>query len=271
MQVELPLVRDRAPIRPYHADPLRRYHLVQADAAETLAKIPDRSVDLLFADPPYGLSNGGTTCSGGERVAVDKGKWDASRGLAEDLAFQRRWLEQAQLVLKPSGTIWVSGTHHCLFIVGYAMQELGFHVLNLVTWMKPNASPHLACRYFTHSAEHLIWAAPSRRDPLPYYFDYVRAKKIGGGKQLRDTWSIPTTPKREKAHGTHPTIKPMALLDRIISTTSAPGDLVVDPFCGSGTTGVCAVRGARRFIGVDLDSGYLDLTRRRIDALSVSA
>lgn len=264
-QLALGLSRSRQAIEPYAADPGGRWHLVKADASETLAKIPDQCVDLVFADPPYGLSNGGTTCSGGQRVAVDKGAWDRSNGLLEDLEFHRRWLEQARAVLKPSGTIWVSGTHHVIFSVGHMMQLLGFHVLNLVSWCKPNASPNMGCRQLTHSTELLIWASPRRIDPLPHVFNYAELKKANGGKQLRDFWSIPTTPKRERSKGgQHPTQKPEALLERIIRASSAPGALVVDPFNGSGTTGAVALRLGRRYIGIDLDERYLAATARRL-------
>ncbi len=256
--------RSRQVIEPYHACPAGRFHLVHGDAVATMAKIPDRSVDLVFSDPPYFLSDGGSTCSGGERVAVDKGAWDESRGLAADHAFHRSWLEQVREVLKPSGTVWVSGTHHCIFSIGYAMQALGFHILNLVTWSKPNASPNLGCRQFTHSSEMLIWAAPREYQPLRHTFNYELMKALAGGKQMRDHWSIPVTPAREKKLGHHSCQKPEALLERIIAASSLPGQLVLDPFCGSGTSGLVAVRRGRRYIGIDLDASYLDLTLRRM-------
>jgi site-specific DNA-methyltransferase (adenine-specific) len=182
-------------------------------------------------------------------------------------------------VLKPSGTIWVSGTQHLIFSVGYAMQELGFHLLNTVTWYKPNASPNLACRFFTHSTEILLWASPMRQRPLAHRFNYREMKAANGGKQMRDlwaiaerpepggeqvVWSIPTPGPREKAHGRHPTQKPLALLERVLAASSAPGDLVLDPFAGSGTTGVAALRAGCRFLGVEREGAYLDLAARRL-------
>ncbi len=127
--------------------------LLLGDCLALLDQLPAKSVDLIFADPPYLLSNGGTTCASGRRVSVDKGKWDASAGLRADHDWNLKWLRACQRVLKPSGTIWVSGTHHVIFSIGFAMQTLGFHLLNTVTWFKPNASPNLACRMFTHSTE----------------------------------------------------------------------------------------------------------------------
>ena len=255
--------------------------LVLADCLETLEKLAPQSVDLIFADPPYLLSNGGTTCQSGRRVRVDKGDWDASRGIESDHAFHRSWLAACRRVLKPSGTLWVSGTQHVIFSVGYAMQELGFHLLNTVTWYKPNAAPNLACRFFTHSTEILLWAAPARSKPLAHRFNYRDMKERNGGKQMRDlwevserpepggeqvVWALPTPGPREKLLGRHPTQKPYALLERVIASSSSPNDLVVDPFSGSGTTGVAATVAGRRFLGVERDERYLQLAARRIRA-----
>jgi site-specific DNA-methyltransferase (adenine-specific) len=257
----------------------RDCRLLQGDCVDVLSALPEASIDLIFADPPYLLSNGGTTCASGKRVAVHKGQWDASAGLAADHQWNHKWLAACQRVLKPSGTIWVSGTQHVIFSIGFAMQELGFHLLNTVTWFKPNASPNLACRFFTHSTEIVLWAAPARTKPLRHTFHYKDMKADNGGKQMRDlwqipepdgeqvVWSLPTPPKSEKSHGRHPTQKPAALLDRIIRAGSSPGELVLDPFNGSGTTGVAALASGRRYIGIDVDTQFLELTRRRLMAI----
>jgi site-specific DNA-methyltransferase (adenine-specific) len=269
---------------PGTAEKGRSWALVQGDCVEALEKLPPHSVDVAFADPPYMLSNGGTTCQSGRRVSVNKGAWDASRGIASDTAFQARWLEAVRRVLKPSGTIWVSGTQHVIFSIGYAMQELGFHLLNTVTWYKPNASPNLACRFFTHSTEILLWASPSRSRPLAHRFNYRAMKAVNGGKQMRDLWeiserpepggeqviwSVPTPGPREKVHGRHPTQKPLGLLERVVAASAAPGDLVLDPFSGSGTTGVAAVQAGCRFLGMERDPAYVDLAARRIRAAAI--
>ncbi len=258
------------------------FRLCQGDSLDLLAKIPEESVDLIFADPPYMLSNGGTTCASGKRVAVNKGKWDVSAGIASDHEFNLKWLAACKRVLKPSGTIWVSGTQHVIFSIGFAMQSLGYHLLNTVTWFKPNASPNLACRFFTHSTEIVLWASPSRRAPLPHTFNYREMKEENGGKQMRDlwavpepdgtqiVWNVPTPGKSEKLEGKHPTQKPLALLDRIVRSASSPGEIVLDPFNGSGTTGLAAVRLGRRFVGVDLSTEYLDLAARRLRTATVS-
>jgi len=252
--------------------------LVLGDSLEALERLPPHSVDVAFADPPYHLSNGGTTCQSGRRVRVDKGEWDASHGVASDHAFQARWLEAVRRTLKPTGTIWVSGTQHVIFSIGYAMQELGFHLLNTVTWYKPNASPNLACRFFTHSTELLLWASPTKSRPLAHRFNYREMKERNGGKQMRDlwhipeaggeqvVWSVPTPGPREKVHGRHPTQKPLALLERVLAASSSPGDLVLDPFSGSGTTGVAALKAGCRFLGLERDPQYVDLAARRLRA-----
>ena len=267
--------------RPGTAERGPGWALARGDSLDLLEKLPPRSVDLVFADPPYRLSNGGSTCQSGRRAPVNKGGWDASRGVAEDHAFQRAWLGACRRVLKPSGTIWVSGTQHVIFSVGYAMQELGYHLLNTVTWYKPNASPNLACRFFTHSTELLLWASPMKLKPLAHRFNYREMKALNGGKQMRDLWSIaerpdpdgaqvvwaiPTPGPREKVHGRHPTQKPLALLERLVAASAAPGDLVLDPFAGSGTSGVAALRAGCRFLGVEREAAYLDLAARRLRA-----
>jgi site-specific DNA-methyltransferase (adenine-specific) len=263
----------------------RSWALVHGDSVAALDALPPHSVDVAFADPPYMLSNGGTTCQSGKRVSVDKGGWDASRGLTEDHAFQRAWLSAVRRVLKPSGTLWVSGTQHVIFSIGFAMQELGYHLLNTVTWYKPNASPNLACRFFTHSTEILLWASPARSRPLAHRFNYGVMKQANGGKQMRDlwqiceqpvpdgeqvVWSVPTPGPREKVHGRHPTQKPLALLQRVLAASADRGDLVLDPFSGSGTTGVAAVQAGCRFLGIERDRCYVDLAARRMRAAEIA-
>jgi site-specific DNA-methyltransferase (adenine-specific) len=262
------------------------YRLYQGDSLELLGKFEPQSFDLVFADPPYFLSNGGFTCKGGKRAPVAKGGWDASRGVQEDHAFTTEWLKACQRVLKPSGTIWVSGTQHVIFSVGFAMQKLGFKLLNTVTWYKPNASPNLSCRYFTHSTEILIWASPGQKGKLAHTFNYADMKRENGGKQMRDVWNLPrageeeldaegggklwtqlTPRKSEKALGGHPTQKPIALLNRVIEASTGEDALVLDPFNGSGTTGVAALAKNRRYVGIERDEGYLALTKRRFEAL----
>ena len=234
--------------------------------------VSDESIDMIFADPPYNLSNDGFTCKGGRMVSVNKGDWDKSAGPVEDFEFHREWIAACLRKLKPGGTIWISGTYHSIYQCGAALQLGGWHILNEISWFKPNASPNLSCRMFTASHETLIWARTHKKSK--HTFNYL-AMKNGDwhekdvlkkdAKQMRSVWSIPLTKKSEKRHGKHPTQKPEGLLERIVLAATNPGDVILDPFCGSGTTGVIAVRHGRKFIGVDMDKAYLDdLARPRI-------
>jgi site-specific DNA-methyltransferase (adenine-specific) len=238
--------------------------LIHGDSLDVLATWPAGSVDLVFADPPYRLSNGGFSCQNGRRASVNKGRWDEARSLDEDHDFNVRWLAECQRVLKPTGTLWVSGTQHVIYSIGFALQGLGFHLLNTVTWLKPNASPNLSCRYFTHSTEILIWASPSKRKPLQHTFNYGEMKAENGGKQMRDVWEIPVPPQSEKLAGRHPTQKPLRLMRRLIAASTNQGDLVLDPFAGSCSTGVAAVELGRRFVGIEREHEYIELGRRRL-------
>lgn len=240
-----------------------RWRLIAGDAIEVLSQLAPQSVDLIFADPPYNLSNDGFTCHAGRAVSVNKGEWDRSRGIEEDLAFHMRWIAACKRVLKQDGSIWVTGTYHSIYLCGYALQANHWHIVNDICWFKSNAAPNLSRRMFTASHETLIWARPSRQSR--HYFDYVQSR-IGDwpkdqlkqpGKQMRSVWQISTPKASEKRFGKHPTQKPLALLDRIIRLTSRPGHLVLDPFCGSGTTGVASIRNGRRFIGIDQEPRYL--------------
>lgn len=241
------------------------YRLIHGDCLKLLPAMAEGSVDVVWTDPPYFLSNGGSTCKSGKRVKVNKGSWDESKGLQQDHQFHTDWLSQCRRVLKPNGSIWISATHHTLFSIGFAMQELGFKILNLVTWEKPNPSPNLSCRYFTHSTEQIIWAAKNEKSK--HLFNYADMKEENGGKQMKTVWTFRAPSKAEKSHGPHPTQKPVALIDRCLRASSSPGDVVLDPFCGSGTTGVAAVLLGRRFIGIEKDPAYQQLSQDRIQAV----
>ena len=237
------------------------FTLFQGDSLSLLRKLPADSVDMVFADPPYFLSNGGVTCKSGRMTRVDKGKWDQSRGIDEDYRFQVTWLKECQRLLKTNGTIWVSGTRHNIFSVGHAMQRLGFKLLNDITWFKKNPPPNLSCRYFTHSTETILWAAKGEKSK--HQFNYALMKKLNLGKQMKSLWTILPPRRAEKQFGKHPTQKPIELLERIVLASTAPGDLVLDPFNGSGTTGIAAARLNRRYLGIELQADYLDLTVQR--------
>ncbi|MBT9143838.1 MAG: Modification methylase DpnIIB [Dehalococcoidia bacterium] len=228
-----------------------------------ISKYPYGRFDMIFADPPYFLSNGGITCHAGKIVKVDKGQWDKSNGPELNHEFNMAWLSRCQKLLKPNGTIWVSGTHHVIHSIGYAMQQLSMKILNDITWEKPNPPPNLSCRYFTHSTETIIWAA--KNDKAKHCFNYDAMRKTNYGKQMKSVWTLPPPNGNEKDFGKHPTQKPVALLERIILASTNEGDLVMDPFSGSSTTGVAAIRLRRRFVGIELESEFLNLSVKRLE------
>jgi site-specific DNA-methyltransferase (adenine-specific) len=248
--------------------------LYLANSIELMNQLPEDSIDMIFADPPYNLSNGGFTVHAGKRVSVNKGNWDVSNGVEDDFAFHVRWLEACHRILKPEGTIWVSGTYHSIYQCGYAMQLLGFKILNDIAWFKPNASPNLSGRYFTASHETLIWARKSEKAKHIYNYqdmkngdwhlrDFIKKE----GKQMRSVWAIGTPRPDEKKYGKHPTQKPVELLNRVVLSSTNKGDIVLDPFTGSSTTGIVAASSGRKFIGIDLERDYLDISIKRFKDL----
>ena len=231
---------------------------------------------MIFADPPYLLSNNGFSLHAGKRVSVNKGDWDKSKGLFNDFNFHQNWIKACREALKSSATIWISGTYHSIYQCGYSLQLAGYKILNDVAWFKPNASPNLSGRYFTASHETLIWAR--KEEKAKHIFNY-KLMKLGEwpedvfkkpGKQMRSVWSIGTPKPSEKTVGKHPTQKPLALLNRIVLASTNKGDLVLDPFTGSSTTGIAAYVNGRRFIGIDSDKISLDLSIRRFENLQKS-
>lgn len=249
----------------YFYDRQRNVRLFLGDCIGVLNQVPENCVDVIFADPPYFLSNGGITCHAGKMVSVNKGKWDKSKGVTGNHEFNLAWLQACQRVLKPNGTIWVSGTTHIIYSVGYAMQQLGFKILNDIIWYKRNAPPNLSCRYFTHSTETVLWAAKNAKSK--HYFNYALMKEINGGKQMRNVWEIGAPTSKEKTFGKHPTQKPVELLFRILLASSKDDDLILDPFCGSSTTGVACLMLKRRYLGIEQDADYLELSIKRIEEI----
>jgi len=251
------------PPPPFYASPDGRLRLYQADALELLRRMREESVDMIFADPPYFLSNGGITCVGGRMVRVDKGGWDKSQGIIGDHNFNLLWLDQCRRILRPDGTLWVTGTSHNIHSVGYGLQVLDYKILNDIAWYKVNPPPNLACRYFTHATETILWAAKSAKSR--HTFHYPLMKEQNGGKQMQSLWNIMPPGKSEKRHGKHPTQKPEALLTRIVAASTNPDELVLDPFCGSATTGVACARLGRRFIGIEREAEHLELAAKRLE------
>jgi len=241
-------------------------YLYQIDCVQfmdaLIEKYPNGLFDMIFADPPYFLSNGGITCYSGKIAKVDKGNWDKSKGVDENHEFNLAWLSRCQKLLKKDGTIWVSGTHHVIYSVGFAMQQLGMKILNDISWEKPNPPPNISCRYFTHSTETIIWAAKNKNSK--HYFNYEELRKMNNGKQMKNVWTIPAPNGEEKKFGKHPTQKPLKLLERIIIASTKENDLIFDPFAGSSTTGVAAINLNRRFVGCELESKYIEISILRL-------
>ena len=250
--------------------------LYQANCIEfmdmLIDKYPGGKFDMIFADPPYFLSNGGITCHAGKMVKVDKGQWDKSNGPAVNHEFNTAWIERCQKMLKPNGTLWISGTQHVIYSAGYAMQQKGMKILNDITWEKPNPPPNLSCRYFTHSTETIIWAGKTEKSKHRFNYDIMR--QMNNGKQMKSVWSLLPPRKEEKKFGKHPTQKPVALLERIILASTNEGDLIFDPFSGSSTTGVAAINVNRKFVGTELEPKFIELSIARLNHamdLSVSS
>ncbi len=272
----------RAPVLTF-SDPAHSIWLYHGNCLELLdaiaAKYPEGRFDCIFADPPYFLSNGGITCHAGRMVKVDKGDWDKSQGADENHNFNREWLARCQRVLKPNGTIWITGTHHVIFSIGFAMQQLGVKILNDIAWEKPNPPPNLSCRYFTHSTETVLWAAKNEKSK--HAFNYQEMRKVTGKQMktvwrrdefsrdeadLESVWTISAPGSEEKTLGKHPTQKPVALIERCLVASTSEGDLVLDPFLGGGTTAVACVRNKRGCVGIEMDQAHVNLTVKRINA-----
>ena len=261
------LFEEESTVEPYYSDDETGFTLYKANSLELLPKLQDEQFEMVFADPPYFLSNDGITCQNGEMVSVNKGRWDRSEGIEANHQFNERWLEAAQSLLTPNGSLWVSGTQHVIYSLGFALQTLDYKILNDIAWFKVNPPPNLSCRYFTHGTETLIWAAKDH--DAKHTFNYETMKEMNGGKQMKNLWNIMSPRKAEKEHGKHPTQKPMKLLNRIVLAASDPGDTILDPFCGSSTTGLAAVKNGRRFIGIDQEEEYLDLSIKRFESLEI--
>lgn len=264
------------------------FTLYKGNSLDLLKERPANSVDMIFADPPYFLSSGSFTCQNGKMVSVKKGDWDLSNGVEENFNFHREWIKECQRILKPNGTIWISGTYHSIYQCGFALQINGFHFLNDVAWFKPNAAPNLSCRFFTASHETLLWARKEKK--AKHTFNYktmvnwennyqkeIKCSECGKkdcydvmhtkGKQMRSVWMINTPRNSEKTFGKHPTQKSLELLKRIVAASTRSGDTILDPFTGSSTTGIAAHTYGRKFIGMDNEKKYLDLSIKRFEEM----
>jgi len=235
--------------------------LYKGDARVVVPCIPQDRVDMVFADPPYFLSNGGFSVQAGKCVSVNKGDWDKSHGLASDTEFNYRWIKACREKLAESGTIWICGTFHNIFSVATVLSELDFRILNAITWQKTNPPPNLSCRFFTHSTELIVWARKLKK--VAHYFNYDLMHKIAGDKQMTDVWRMPAIAPWEKSCGKHPAQKPIALVVRAILAATQEGACVLDPFAGSATTGIAANLVNRKFVGIEQEDKFLDIAAAR--------
>jgi site-specific DNA-methyltransferase (adenine-specific) len=245
------------------------FTLVKGDCLELLPKL-DFQFDMIFADPPYFLSNDGISVQSGKQVSVNKGQWDKSQGFEKDNEFNRQWISLCRDKLKENGTIWISGTYHNIFSVAQMLNELNFRILNCITWAKTNPPPNLSCKFFTHSTEFILWARKNKQ--ITHYYNYELMKEINGGTQMRDLWTLPAIAKWEKTCGKHPTQKPLPLLARIVLASTKENAWVLDPFAGSSTTGVATSLLGRRFLGLDKEETFLEISKNRreeIDDLKI--
>ena len=251
-------------IKPYYKSSNRDFTLLHGDCFQLLKEF-DFKFTCIFADPPYFLSNDGISVQSGKIVSVNKGDWDKGKSHQEMMNFNMEWLSLCREKLKDNGTIWISGTYHNIFSVANCLTELGYKILNVVTWAKTNPPPNISCRYFTYSTEFVIWARKS--DKKAHYFNYDLMKQINGGKQMTDVWNLPAIAVWEKSCGKHPTQKPLALLSRIILASTQQGEWVLDPFCGSSTTGIAANLLGRRFLGIDQEQDFVMMSKNRREEL----
>nr|WP_314788369.1 DNA methyltransferase [uncultured Campylobacter sp.] len=243
------------------------FKLFKGDCFEILSKFKGE-FDLIFADPPYFLSNDGLSIQSGKIVSVNKGDWDKGYGIDEIDKFNIKWLALAKDALTDNGSVMISGTHHNIFSIGRALQKLDYKILNIITWQKTNPPPNFSCRYLTHSTEQIIWARKSEK--FKHIFNYELMKKLNDGKQMKDVWSFPAIAPWEKACGKHPTQKPLSLLIRLILMASNENSVICDPFAGSSTTGIAANLLGRKFVGIEKEREFIEISINRKSELDAN-
>ena len=243
------------------------FKLFNGDCFEILPKFKGE-FDLIFADPPYFLSNDGLSIQSGKIVSVNKGDWDKGCGIDEIDKFNLRWLALAKDTLTDNGSVMISGTYHNIFSIGRALQKLDYKILNVITWQKTNPPPNFSCRYLTHSTEQIIWARKSEK--FKHIFNYELMKKLNDDKQMKDVWSFPAIAPWEKACGKHPTQKPLSLLIRLILMASNENSVICDPFAGSSTTGIAANLLGRKFVGIEKEREFIEISINRKSELDAN-
>ena len=247
-------------INPYFKSKDKNFFLLHGDTMQILPLF-NHKFDMVFADPPYFLSNNGLSIQSGKIVSVNKGKWDKSHGFDYINEFNRKWLSLVRDKMKDDATIWISGTMHNIFSIGQILTELDFKILNVITWQKTNPPPNFSCRYFTYSTEQIIWAR--KKEKVPHYYNYELMKQLNGNKQMKDVWKLPAIAKWEKSCGKHPTQKPLSVLTRLILASTKQNAWILDPFTGSSTTGIAANLANRRFLGIDQEDKFLAISKNR--------
>ncbi|MFV0946549.1 DNA-methyltransferase [Campylobacter jejuni] len=238
----------------------KNFTLYQNDCNELLPQF-EKQFDLIFADPPYFLSNDGLSIQNGKIVSVNKGDWDKGDDIEKIDEFNLKWLSNAKIALKDTGSILICGTYHNIFSLGRILQKLDFKILNIITWQKTNPPPNFSCRYLTHSTEQIIWARKSHK--YKHIFNYEILRFLNSNKQMRDVWTFNAIAPWEKTNGKHPTQKPLALLTRLILMASNENCLICDPFSGSSTTGIAANLLNRKFIGFEKESEFIEISIAR--------
>lgn len=243
------------------------FKLFKGDCFEILPKFKGE-FDLIFADPPYFLSNDGLSIQSGKIVSVNKGDWDKGFGIDEIDKFNIKWLALAKDALTDNGSVMISGTYHNIFSIGRALQKLDYKILNIITWQKTNPPPNFSCRYLTHSTEQIIWARKSEK--FKHIFNYELMKRLNDDKQMKDVWSFPAIAPWEKACGKHPTQKPLSLLIRLILMASNENSMICDPFAGSSTTGIAANLLGRKFVGIEKEREFIEISINRKSELDAN-
>lgn len=246
-------------VLPFYKSANRDFTIVNGEVMDVLSNF-NFKFDMIFADPPYFLSNGGKSISSGKIVSVDKGDWDKGKDFDEIDAFNEQWLRLCYDKLRDGGTIWVSGTFHNIFSVGRMMQKIGYKILNIVTWQKADPPRNIYDTHFQYSSEHIIWA---KKGDARHILNADVIKDLNDGKMLNDVWRLPAVQMWEKTQGRHPTQKPLPLLGRIILACTNYNGWVLDPFAGSGTTGVASSLLGRRFCGIEQSDKFCDLAKKR--------
>lgn len=247
-------------VKSYYKSTDRAFTIVKGDTFDVLPQF-DFKFDMIFADPPYFLSNGGISFQSGKVVCVDKGEWDKGGSFDSILDFNRNWLYLCREKLKENGSIWISGTYHNIFAIAQSLNELGYKILNVITWEKTNPPPNVSCRFFKYSTEFIIWARKSQN--IAHKFNYDLMKAINQNQQMTDVWRLPAISRWEKSCGKHPTQKPLSLLTRIILASSDVNDWILDPFAGSSTTGIAANLSRRRYLGIEREQEFVELSKQR--------